>query len=311
MIQVYFAAPEHYWVEYQAPLRRALDEARLVYALEPHCTDPAKVDYLIYAPGGPVTDFSPFFQTKAVLSLWAGVESIVSNATLTQPLARMVDSGLNEGMREWVTGHVLRHHLGMDVHIKRQDGIWRQDSVPPLARNRTVSILGLGALGQSCAKALSALNFKVIGWSRSPKDIAGITCHSGNEGLTEVLSQAEILVLLLPLTKATQHIINAQSLAKMPKGAVIINPGRGPLIEDAALLAALDSGQISHATLDVFDVEPLPTDHPFWAHEQITVTPHIASQTRPDTASQLIAENIKRSECGEALMHVVDRKAGY
>jgi glyoxylate/hydroxypyruvate reductase A len=311
VIHVYFAAPEHYWAEYQAPLHRALGQSGLAYTLSQNCTDPTKVDYLIYAPGGPVTDFTPFCRTKAILSLWAGVESIICNTTLTQPLARMVDSGLSEGMREWVTGHVLRHHLGMDAHIHSQDGIWRQDSVPPLARNRSVGILGLGTLGQSCAKALAALNFKVIGWSRSPKDITGMTCHSGDTGLTEVLSQSEILVLLLPQTKATEHIINAKTLAQMPKGAVIINPGRGPLIDNTALLAALESGQISHATLDVFDVEPLPTNHPFWAHKHVTVTPHIASQTRPDTASEMIVENIKRCESGEALMHVVDPKAGY
>ncbi len=311
MIHVYFAAPDAYWAAYREPLRRALDQSGLTYTLSPDRDDPANVDYIVFAPGGPVSDFTPFTRAKAVLGLWAGVESIVGNKTLNIPLARMVDRGLSEGMREWVTGHVLRHHLGMDTHIHGQDGIWREDSVPPLARNRTVGILGLGALGQTCAMALAALNFRVKGWSRNAKNIPGITCHSGEDGLNTVLSAAEILVLLLPQTSATRYIINAQSLARMPKGAVIINPGRGPLIDDQALIAALNTGQLSHATLDVFDVEPLPAEHPFWAHDRVTVTPHIASQTRADTASEMIAENIKRCETGEPLMHIVDRTAGY
>jgi len=268
------------------------------------------VDYLVYAPGGPVKNFTAFSRAKAVLSLWAGVERIVGNDTLTIPLARMVDRGLSEGMREWVTGHVLRHHLGMDRHILGLNGQWQAEA-PPLARNRTVGILGLGALGQTCAAALAALNFNVLGWSRRPKDMPGITCLSGDDGLNEVLSNAEILVLLLPQTAQTRHILNAKTLAQLPKGAVIINPGRGSLINDEALLAALDSGHIDHATLDVFVVEPLPVAHPFWAHPRVTVTPHIASQTRPDTASEMIAQNIARCEAGAPLLHLVDRQAGY
>ncbi len=310
MIQVLFCAPMADWQEYQAPLRRALDETGLNYTLSPECTDPAKVDYLVYAPGGPVKDFTPFTRAKAVLSLWAGVERIVSNDTLNIPLTRMVDRGLSEGMREWVTGHVLRHHLGMDRHILGQNGQWQPDA-PPLARNRTVGILGLGALGQTCAAALAALNFNVLGWSRRPKDIPGITSYSGDDGLTQVLTRSEILILLLPLTAQTRHVLNPKTLAQLPKGAVIINPGRGPLIDDEALLAALDSGHIHHATLDVFAVEPLPADHPYWAHPRVTVTPHIASQTRPDTASERIAQNIARREAGAPLLHLVDRQAGY
>ncbi|PHS27352.1 MAG: glyoxylate/hydroxypyruvate reductase A [Robiginitomaculum sp.] len=310
MIQVLFCAPAADWGQYETPLRRALDETGLAYTLSPQCADPQNVDYLVYAPGGPIKDFTPYSQAKAVLSLWAGVERIVGNDTLTMPLARMVDSGLSEGMREWVMGHVLRHHLGMDRHILGQNGQW-QAEVPPLARNRTIGILGLGALGQTCAAALAALNFNVLGWSRSQKTIADITCYSGDDGLNEVLTRTEILVLLLPQTAQTRHIMNAEMLAKLPRDAVIINPGRGPLIDDAALLAALNNGHIAHATLDVFEVEPLPADHPYWAQPGVTVTPHIASQTRPDTASEMIAQNIRRCEDGAPLLHQVDRKAGY
>ncbi len=310
MINILFAAKPASWAEYEAPLRHALDDTGLAYTLSPDTDDPATVDYLVYAPNGPVSDFIPFTRAKAVLGLWAGVEGIVGNETLKLPLARMVDYGLTEGMVEWVTGHTLRHHLGMDRHILGQDGQWR-DYVPPLARDRTVAVLGLGALGGACAQALAALNFNVVGWSRTQKDIAGITCMSGDDGLDQTLAQAEIIILLLPLTAGTENLLNAQRLGQMPKGAMIINPGRGPLIDDDALLAALDTGQIDHATLDVFRVEPLPADHPYWAHPQVTVTPHIASETRPDSSARVIAENIRRGETGEPFLHLVDRNAGY
>lgn len=310
MINILFAAKPDRWAQYEAPLRRALDAIDLPYNLSVSIADPATVDYLIYAPNGPVSDFTPFTRAKAVLGLWAGVEGITNNPTLKIPLTRMVDYGLTEGMVEWVTGHTLRHHLGMDQHILGQDGEWR-DFVPPLARDRTVAVLGLGALGGACATTLAALNFNVLGWSRREKSIANVTCHHGDDGLDQALQQAEIVILLLPLTTGTTNLLNAQRLSEMPKGAVIINPGRGPLIDDDALIAALDSGQISHATLDVFRIEPLPENHPYWAHPQVTVTPHIASETRPDSSAKVIAENIRRNETGQALQHVVDRDAGY
>lgn len=309
MINVLFAALPERWATYEAPLRSAFTELGLEVDLRIEFA-PEDVDYIVYAPNSKVQDFTPFTRCKAVLNLWAGVENIVGNPTLTQPLARMVDYGLTQGMIEWVTGHVLRHHLGMDLHIHGQDGQWRDD-IPPLAEDRNVTILGMGALGMACAEQLKLLGFAVTGWSRSPKEASGITCLSGEDGLNKALSGAEILVLLLPRTAATENILNAETLSLMPKGAVIINPGRGPLIEDDALLSALDSGQIGHATLDVFRIEPLPQDHPYWAHPRVTVTPHIASETRPASASRVIAENIRRGEAKEPLLHLVDRDAGY
>ena len=269
--------------------------------------DPAQVDYIIYAPSAPLQDFTPFTRCKAVLSLWAGVERIVGNTTLTQPLCRMVDTGLTEGMVEWVVGHTLRHHLGMDRHIVNPGHVW-DPTCPPLARERPVAMLGMGALGTACARALTALNFPVTGWSRTAKDIPGIPTTTD---LRVALSTAQIVVTLLPKTPDTENILNAETLSWLPRGAVILNPGRGPLIDDTALLAALDSGQIGHATLDVFRVEPLPADHPFWTHPHVTVSPHIAADTRPSGAVHVLVDNIRRGQTGQPLLHLVDRTRGY
>lgn len=308
-VNVLFSARAAQWLIYEPLLRQGLTRDGLDFHLS---TDiPAdQVDYVVYAPTSGLLDFTPFTRLKAVLSLWAGVEKIAGNKTLTVPLARMVDSGLAEGMTEWVAGHVLRYHLGMDAHITGQDGSWNP-SPPPLATDRHVCVLGLGALGEASARALAALNFNTIGWSRTAKDIPGVTCYHGADGLRAALSQAEIVVLLLPDTPATENTLNAETLALLPKGAKIINPGRGPLIDDDALLAALNTGQVGHATLDVFRIEPLPPEHPYWAHPNVTVTPHIASETRSETAAQVICENIRRGEAGEPYLHLVDRELGY
>jgi glyoxylate/hydroxypyruvate reductase len=306
---VFFAAPA-LWVEYREALPAALAEAGLHVDLVTEAPDPARVDYIVYAPSAPLQDFTPFSRTKAVLSLWAGVERIVGNATLTQPLCRMVDPSLTEGMVEWVVGHTLRHHLGIDRHVVNPGHLWDQ-TCPPLARDRPVTVLGLGTLGAAVARALAALNFPVTGWARTPKDVAGIRCLHGEAGLAKALRTAQIVVLLLPRTPETENILNAATLAMLPRGAVILNPGRGALIDDAALLAALDRGQVGHATLDVFRVEPLPQDHPYWSHPRVTVTPHIAADTRASSAARVIAENIRRGEAGAPFLHLVDRARGY
>ncbi len=308
-VNILFSARPALWPVYEPLLIKGLSQAGLNFSLSTDA-DPAKVDYVVYAPNGGLQDFTPYSRLKAVLSLWAGVETIADNKTLAVPLARMVDHGLTQGMTEWVVGHVLRYHLGMDVHIHGLNGEWRVE-VPPLAGDRHVCILGLGALGEAVARALAALNFRVTGWSRTIKHIPGVTCHYGPDGLQKALNHAEIVVLLLPNTPATENTLNADTIAQLPPGARVINPGRGPLIDDDALLAALDSGHISHATLDVFRTEPLPPEHPYRAHPNVTVTPHIASETRPETAAQVICENIRRGETGEPFLHLVDRKLGY
>lgn len=307
MINALFVGNDVDWPEYAAPLRTA-------FAALPFDVDlsrdhaPQDTDYIVMAGSNIIADFTSFTRAKAILRLWAGVEDIVRNDTITIPITRMVGGGLDAGMVEWVTAHVLRHHIGIDSHIRSQDGVWRKET-PPLATQRPVTILGLGALGTACAQALAGLGFPVTGWSRTQKNIAGINCLSDDVG--DALDAAQIIVLLLPLTSGTENILNASTLARAAKGAFVINPGRGPLIDDDALLAALASGQIAHATLDTFRTEPLPKDHPYWAHDKVTVTPHIASATRPDDAAHVIADNIRRGETGAPLLHLVDRTQGY
>ena len=308
MIRVLFADREE-WPGYEHPLTQACAEAGLVAEIGLDWP-PETVDYIVTSPAGWLKDFAPYTRAKAVLNLWAGVEGIVGNETLTQPLCRMVEPGLREGMVEWVTGQVLRHHLGMDRYIKRDAPHWDY-AVPPLARDRTVGILGLGELGAACAATVSGLGFRVLGWSRTRKDLPGVETHGDASGLARVLSASEILVLLLPATPGTENILDAAAVARLPKGAVVINPGRGPLIDDDALVDALERGHLGHATLDVFRVEPLPADHPFWSNPRVTVTPHVASATRPATASRALAENIRRREADLPLLGLVDRGAGY
>lgn len=311
MINILYGANPRDWDAYHEALPPALEALEIDFKFS-RAILPSEADYVIYSPAGGIMDFGLFTRAKAIVSLWAGVEKIITNPTLTQPLTRMVDPGLTQGMAEWVSAHVLRYHLGMDAHLAEQSGtVWNEHIVPPLAQERRVTILGLGQLGQAAGAALAGLGFRVTGWSRSAKAIPGLTCLHGEAGLAEALASAEILVLLLPLTDETENLINAARLAQLPRGARILNPGRGPLIDDDALLAALASGQIAHATLDVFREEPLPAAHPYWAAEAVTVTPHIASATRVSTAAISAAETIRSFEDGKMPANLVDRARGY
>ena len=301
-MRVLFAARD--WDEWAPHLRAAAPEMDLVQD-----GDPASFDAIIYAPGSGLTDFTPYGNVRLVQSLWAGVERIVCNPTLTEPLARMVDPGLRQGMAEYCTGWAMRAHLGMDRYA--QDRVWRNGLVPPLARDRNVTILGMGELGQATAAMLGGIGFNVTGWSQSGRPVPGVRSLSG-DALDEALTGADILIALLPDTPDTRGLLDADRLALLPKGAWLINAGRGTLIEDAALIAALDGGRgLAHAVLDVFAVEPLAPDHPFWVHPRITVTPHISAETRPASAAAVAVDNLRRAMAGQPILHLVDRGRGY
>jgi glyoxylate/hydroxypyruvate reductase A len=260
-------------------------------------------------PGGALRRFP---RLRAVLSLGAGVDRLLGDPAMPDvPVVRMVEPGLTRGMREYVLLHVLRHHRDMP-RLARQQAARRWDPfASPLAEERGVGVMGLGVLGADAAAALAAVGFRVAGWSRRPKALPGIEGFAGAAGLAPFLARSEILVCLLPLTAATASILDARLLAALPRGAALVNAARGEHLVEADLLAALASGHLSGATLDAFDVEPLPPEHPFWAHPAICVTPHNASLTRPEDGARSMAEAIRRIRAGETPANLADRAAGY
>jgi glyoxylate/hydroxypyruvate reductase A len=298
--------------DWTAELEKAAAVSGLPLRVDPSA-NPADIDYLVYNIDGGLTEFSAFPNLRVILNTWAGVEAVVGKVTWPDhvPFCRMAETGMTDGMSEYFVGHTMRYLLDIDRSVAQsQSGTWEKYT-PRLARQTTVGVLGLGVLGSVTAAKLTALGFNVLGWSRSQKELAGVSCHAGPGGLDHVLSQAEILILILPSTPETANILNADTLARLPESACIINAGRGPLIDDDALLAALASGHVRHATLDVFRIEPLPGDHPYWRHPQVTVTPHIAAETRFDTAAEALVEQIGRDIEGKPLLHIVDRASGY
>lgn len=311
MINILFSARAEQWPVYRAPLEAAFAEKGLDFALTDHTASPETIDYLVYAPAREDDDLSVFTKLKLIQSLWAGPDKLLKNKTLTQPMARMVDPGMTQGMVDYVFGHIMRHHLEVDRFSNAKPGEWLMDWAPPLPADRTVAVLGIGALGMACAKVAHGYGFNVIGWSRTQKDGAPFVCYAGAEGLKKALSEADIIVTLLPNTPATEKLINEKTIAQMKDGAAIINPGRGQLVDDDALLAALNSGKISGATLDVFHTEPLPAEHPYWHHPNVLVTPHVASETRVNTAARVVAENIARVEQGQNALHLIDPTLKY
>ncbi len=256
---------------------------------------------------------------QAILSLWAGVDHITSDPSWPRhvPIYRMIEPGLTGGMVEFVLSQVLNLHLGnYEIVASQARKEWLRAprgpfGLEPMIADRTVGILGLGEMGRNCATALRGLGFPVLGWSRSAKRIEGVACHHGDAGLSDVLTRSEILVNLLPLTPETENILDAARLAMLPRGAGLINVGRGQHVVEADLLRALESGQLSRAVLDVFREEPLPQDHPFWIHPQITVYPHIASVTRVRTGVPALIRTLDILESGGTPEGWFDPDRGY
>jgi glyoxylate/hydroxypyruvate reductase A len=273
--------------------------------------DPAEIDMALCwkPPAGGLTKFP---NLKVIFSLAAGIDHLMSDPDLPDvPIVRMVEPTLTAGVAEYVTLHVLRHHKDQRRFEEQQKArVWQEYFAPP-AWTRRVGILGLGEIGREAARMLTAVKFDVAGWSRTPKDVDGVTSFHGQDQFDEFLARTDILVCILPKTAATEGILNAALFAKLPRGASLINAGRGDQLVEQDLIDALDSGQISEATLDVFRAEPLPPDHPFWRHPKITVTPHSGGDPFADSAARVVAENIQRFRRGEKLPNLFDRKAGY
>lgn len=270
-----------------------------------------EVDYaLLWNP--PDDLFEQLTNLKVIFSIGAGIDGIlkVSSRPTHIPLVRLSDKLLTDAMVEYVVYSVLRIHRNMPEYDRMQgDKHWGYFEQVAAADCR-VGVMGLGELGGACASALKALGYSVSGFSRTQKSIPGVHCF--DEGrLDEFLKQTDILVCLLPLTPATEHILNQQTFSRMPAGASIINAGRGGHLKEADLIPALDSGQLRHAVLDVFETEPLPRDHPFWLHPGITLTPHVASQTVPSSAVNHIIDGIRRHRQGMSLKFLFNPELGY
>lgn len=293
-----------------AALRTALPEIDL--RVWPQVGDPAELDYALLWKR-PAQILAPASGLKLLFSMGAGVESLLADPTLSDstPVVRMVDPTLAESMREFVTLRVLHYHRRIhEFAAAQRDGVWTP-LVAKRAGDQRVGVLGLGELGLSAARALTGLGFDVAGWSRGPREVEGVTCFHGADGLQALLARTDILVCLLPLTEETEDILNAKLFDALPRGAQLINVARGRHLVDADLIAALDRGQLAHATLDVFRQEPLPASHPFWTHSRIDVTPHCSALTNPVTAAGAIAANILRHREGLPLHGLVDIRRGY
>jgi glyoxylate/hydroxypyruvate reductase A len=273
--------------------------------------DLADVEYLVSWQAG--ADFlASMPNLKVLFASGAGIDHIDFNAVPPQvTVVRMVEPGIVNGMIEYVTMSVLALHRNLFDYVdQRIRAKWQPIPVRP-ASARTVGVMGLGVLGQSVLQRLAPFGFRLAGWNRSPKDLPGVQCLAGAEALPAFLAQCDVLVCLLPLTDATRGVLSAALLAQLPPGAALINVARGAHLDQQALLDALESGRLSRAILDVAEPEPLPADHPLWAHPRVMITPHIASMTQPETAAPVLLANLRRHLAGAPLHDVVDRQRGY
>ena len=255
---------------------------------------------------------------RVILSLGAGVDHLFADPALPdKPIARVVDPDLTHRISEWVVMHALVHLRQLRRYERQQrERVWADDDKQPKASDIQIGVLGLGVMGQDAAAKLKALDFKVAGWSASPKSLPDIACFSGADGLERILKQTEMLVALLPLTPATRGIINVSVLSRLKRdgplgGPILINAGRGGLQVEADILAALGSGALKGASLDVFEREPLPRDSALWSHPAVYVSPHNAAISSPKAIAALVARQIEAYERGEPLAHLVDRRRGY
>ena len=299
--------PSERW---SAPLAAALpDEELRVY---PEIGDPDDIEVALFAKQQPGL-FPKLRNLKLIIGLQAGVESLLDDPELPAeiPIARSTQPGGDRMIAEYVLMHVLRHHRNMPYFLANQARrAWEKPPVR-LASELRVGFMGLGVIAHPCAVLVRDLGYQTASWTRTPREMAGVENFVGPDGLEPFLNRSDIVVNVLPLTSATEDILNAETLTMLPEGGSVINIGRGQHIVDADLIAALDSGHLSHATLDVYRTEPLPSEHPFWTHPNITLMPHTARLSNPGSVAPQVAENIRRLRAGEPLIQPVNRKAGY
>ncbi|MGG1947736.1 glyoxylate/hydroxypyruvate reductase A [Trinickia sp. NRRL B-1857] len=283
----------------------------IAFSVWPDSGELAHVRYL--AAWQPPVDIAQTFPNLEVLfSVGAGIDQFdLSVVPAHVPIVRMIEPGIVEGMVEYVTHAVLTiHRDSLDYADQQRRGIWRELPVRPAASCR-VGVLGLGMLGTAVLERLRLFGYDRAGWSRSEHLIDGVACYAGEAALDAFLARTDILVCLLPLTPATRHLLDARLLGKLPRGASLIQTGRGAHLVQDDLLRLLDAEHLRYALLDVTTPEPLPPGHPFWRHPRVRITPHIASATRPETAVESVLDNLKRHRLGLPMTGEIDRRRGY
>ena len=278
----------------------------------PEIGNPAEVDYIIATGTAPTAHFQNLPNLKAIFLASAGVDAIICDPNLPDvPLVRCVNDTLSQGMAEYVLHYALTFHRNFHRYAAQQnEAVWKQLR-GTLNRDRTIGIMGMGEMGMACIRLLQPLGFKLCGWSRTPKQIGGVTHFAGMDQLPDFMAQCDIIACVLPLTDETRGILNAQNLSHLPRGAYLISAGRGAHMVESDIITLLDNGHLAGAALDVFATEPLPADNPLWTHPNVIVTPHIASITDYGALCDTIKQQIANFENGLALENVVDRARGY
>lgn len=303
---------------YKADPRRAAEWRLRLAALAPELEfrqwpdvgDPAEVNYLI-AWEPPENLAERFCNLRILFSAGAGVDQFERERLPAHTrLVRMVDDSIAASMAEYVLFAVLTLHRDLLAYREDQRARrWQPLPIVPAARRR-VGVMGLGQLGQAALARLLPLGFPLSGWNRSARDLSGVACFSGHAQLDGFLGQCDILVNLLPLTEETQGLLDGALFARLPRGAGLVNVGRGAHLREADLLIALEQGQLSGAVLDVVDQEPPAPNNPLWDHPRVLLTPHIASTVQVEGGVALVVENLRRERDGESLLHLVERRQG-
>jgi glyoxylate/hydroxypyruvate reductase A len=294
---------------WQAALEGAVDG--LEVRIWPDAGNAEDIEYIMIG-GIDLAELPDLPNLKLMVSLYAGVEALLANPHLPDaPLVKAEPMAGDTSLTEYAVTHVLRHHRNLPAYQAQQARHEWKGLPHKRAAERTVGFLGYGLLSKPMADLLTDMNFNVIAWARTPKPDAPIEVFHGPGGFGDFLQRSEITVCMLPLTSATEGILDADAFAKMPEGAAVINLGRGAHVIDVDLIAALDSGHLAAATLDVTSPEPLPPESPLWDHTQVTVMPHAARRPNISDSLPLIVENLRRVNAGEPLQQLVDRDAGY